>query len=63
MKFLDFAWLVSRDLLRDQGFGDNVSENAPILDSMATRVSQLDCISEYYQANAKNGFVAMGFAF
>ena len=56
-------WLVTRDFLIDQGFGDNVEKHAPRLSAIATGVSELPALAEYYTENSKNGFAAMGFAF
>ena len=56
-------WLVTRDFLQDQGFGDRVEEFAPKLNTIANNVSQLPSLSKYYEENKRNGYTAMGFAF
>ena len=60
---IDMYWLVTRDFLVDQGFGDRVESIAPSLNRIANSVSQLPSVSQYYEENKRNGFVAMGFAF
>jgi len=63
LTFADMYWLVTRDFLVDQGFGDRVESAAPSLNRIANSVSKLPSVSQYYDENKRNGFVAMGFAF